>query len=85
MAEVAEALNIPTSDVMASIEDRGVVSVFYTPAGALTDGVVIFNVRLKRDDYQILRPISEAKECPGLWKEIMTGILGQRPATKESR
>jgi hypothetical protein len=69
-AEVAEALNVNTDQVLAVVNpgQKGVAVVFFTPDETMT----VWSAILERDEHQIMTA-SRIEERPGLKEKILLG------------
>lgn len=90
IAEVAEALGVPTDAVMAmTAGPRGSrVTVLFSKPSDERDPPAVFGQFFERDADGILRPVSEPREIPGMLDGIRRGIESgelRRPSRRERR
>lgn len=69
-AEVAEALGVPTNQIMASMEYEGLVSTMFTKTGDCDESTPIYGACLVRGADAVLHVAAEP-EVHGTWGDIL--------------
>lgn len=84
-AEIAEALKIRTDQILAVFAPGdGALLALYTPADDPLEDPRIFRVILKREADDILVPVTEHIEVPGMWEELKRRMADFEPDADDS-
>jgi hypothetical protein len=74
IAEIAEALGVPTEAIMGVTAQGDRATVLFTPPDDKRRLPAVFAQHFTRDADGILRPASEPREIPGMLEEIERNI-----------